>query len=89
MRSMRIGTAFAIAPLFFAFPYTFGGPLFETQASGFYENRYFSSISYTTIGYGNIGPVGPLARFLAGSEASLSTILAALLVYALVKRSEL
>ncbi|ELY84620.1 pentapeptide repeat-containing protein [Natrinema altunense] len=89
MRPMRIGTAFAIAPLFFAFPYTFGGPLFETQASGFYENLYFSYISYTTIGYGNIGPVGPLARFLAGSEAYLSTILAALLVYALVKRSEL
>ncbi|WP_222915183.1 potassium channel family protein [Natrinema sp. SYSU A 869] len=89
MRPMRIGIAFAIAPLFFAIPYAFGGPLFETEATGFYNNLYFSYISYTTIGYGNIGPVGPLARFLAGSEAYLSTILAALLVYALVKRSEL
>ncbi|ELY79325.1 ion channel [Natrinema pallidum] len=68
---------------------TGGGPLFETQASGFYENLYFSYSSYTTIGYGNIGPMGPLVRFLAGSEAYLSTILAALLVYALVNRSEL
>lgn len=89
MRPMRIGIVFAITPIFFAIPYTFGGSLFETGANGFYENVYFSYISYTTIGYGNIGPQGPLARFLAGSEAYLSTILAALLVYALVKRSEL
>ncbi|WP_254521976.1 pentapeptide repeat-containing protein [Natrinema caseinilyticum] len=103
MRPMRIGITFAIAPLFFAFPYAFGGPLFETQAGQlgigdlatadglrvFYDNLYFSYISYTTIGYGDIGPMGPLARLLAGTEAYLSTILAALLVYALVKRSEL
>ncbi|ELZ07034.1 pentapeptide repeat-containing protein [Natrialba aegyptia] len=89
MRPMRIGIVFAIAPLFFAIPYAFGGPLFETGAEGFYENLYFSYISYTTIGYGDIGPIGPLARLLAGSEAYLSTVLAALLVYALVKRSEL
>ncbi|WP_049924292.1 pentapeptide repeat-containing protein [Halopiger djelfimassiliensis] len=89
MRPMRIGLAFAVAPLFFAIPYAFGGPLFETGAEGFYENLYFSYISYTTIGYGDIGPQGPLARLLAGSEAYLSTILSALLVYALVKRSEL
>ena len=89
MRPMRIGIAFAVAPLFFAIPYTFGGPLFETEAETFTENLYFSYISYTTIGYGDIGPLGPLARLLAASEAYLSTILAALLVYALVKRSEL
>lgn len=89
MRPMRIGIAFAIAPLFFAIPYTFGGSLFETQAESFTENLYFSYISYTTIGYGDLSPEGPLARLLAASEAYLSTILAALLVYALVKRSEL
>ncbi|SEQ85106.1 pentapeptide repeat-containing protein [Natrinema salaciae] len=103
MRPMRIGIMFAIAPLFFAIPYAFGGSPFETGAGQlsigdlatadglgvFYENVYFSYVSYTTIGYGNIAPEGPLARLLAGSEAYLSTILAALLVYALVKRSEL
>ncbi|WP_247003643.1 pentapeptide repeat-containing protein [Halosolutus gelatinilyticus] len=103
IRPMRIGVAFIVAPLFFAIPYAFGGPLFRTDADQlsigdlatadglqtFYEVLYFSYISYTTIGYGDIGPTGPLARLLAGSEAYLSTILAALLVYALVKRSEL
>ncbi|PCR92279.1 pentapeptide repeat-containing protein [Natrinema ejinorense] len=89
MRPMRIGIMFAIAPMAFAIPYLFDGPLFETGAEGVYETIYFSYISYTTIGYGDIGPIGPVARFLAGSEAYLSTILAALLVYALVKRSEL
>ncbi|MFB6152427.1 MAG: pentapeptide repeat-containing protein [Haloarculaceae archaeon] len=54
-----------------------------------FENARFSYISYTTIGYGFIGPVGPAAEVVAGSEAYLSVVLSALLVYALVKRSEL
>jgi len=54
-----------------------------------FKNARFSYISYTTIGYGFIGPEGPGAEILAASEAYLSVILSALLVYALVKRSEL
>ena len=104
MRPIRIGFAFVLAPLLFVVPYAFGGPAFETGAGQlasvgelftaegqaiFYKNVHFSYISYTTIGYGNIGPKGALARLLAGSEAYLNVVLSALLVYALVKRSEL
>jgi len=104
MRLLRIALVFLLAPLPFAFLYAFGGDAFRTSAgqldslsalatpagqATFYENLHFSYISYTTIGYGNIGPQGALARALAGSEAFLSTVLAALVVYALVKRSEL
>lgn len=104
MRLLRIATVFLVTPLFVAGLYAFGGPSFRTSAgqitsldqlltaegqSILYENIHFSYISYTTIGYGNIGPEGALARMLAGTEAYLSAILAALVVYALVKRSEL
>jgi len=54
-----------------------------------FENARFSYISYTTIGYGFIGPEGRAAEVMAASEAYLSVVLSALLVYALVKRSEL
>lgn len=104
MRPIRIGAAFLIAPLFFVPLYAFGGGLFETSVgqlasigdlatpegrSTFYKLVHFSYISYTTIGYGNIGPTGALARLLAAAEAYLSVVLSALFVYALVKRSEL
>ncbi|MFB6206033.1 MAG: pentapeptide repeat-containing protein [Haloglomus sp.] len=54
-----------------------------------FETARFSYISYTTIGYGFIGPEGPAAEVLAASEAYLGVILSALVIYALVKRSEL
>lgn len=104
MRLLRIVAVFLLAPLVPALLYAFGGPAFETGAGQveslsalataagrrtLFENVYFSYISYTTIGYGDIGPKGSLARVLAGTEAYLSAVLAALVVYALVKRSEL
>jgi uncharacterized protein YjbI with pentapeptide repeats len=103
MRPIRIAILFIVTPMFFAPLYAFGGSTFRTSAgqtsisavlagqdlATLYEAIHFSYISYTTIGYGNIGPQGALARLLAGTEAYFSTILAALLVYALVKRSEL
>lgn len=104
VRPLRIGVAFVGAPLVFAPLYAFGGQPFLTGAgqlsslaelstaagrATFFENVHFSYISYTTIGYGNIGPKGALARLLAAGEAYLSVVLSALFVYALVKRSEL
>ncbi|WP_123538007.1 pentapeptide repeat-containing protein [Halosimplex salinum] len=103
MRPIRIGFSFLLAPLLYVPLYAFGGSLFETQAgqipvgealtSGGLETLFevarFSYISYTTIGYGFIGPVGPAAEVAAASEAYLGVVLSALLVYALVKRSEM
>jgi vacuolar-type H+-ATPase subunit I/STV1 len=41
---------------------------------------YFSMITLTTIGYGDIAPVHPLARLLAGSEAIMGALFIALAV---------
>jgi uncharacterized protein YjbI with pentapeptide repeats len=104
VRPIRIAAAFLVSPLVFVPLYAFGGPAFATSAgqldslgslataggrATFFELVHFSYISYTTIGYGNIGPTGALARLLAAAEAYLSVVLSALFVYALVKRSEL
>lgn len=104
MRLGRIITVFLVAPLFPALLYAFGGRPFLTGAGQlssvsdlatpagqaiFYENLHFSYITFLTIGYGGIGPEGALARMLAGLEVYLSVILGGLVLYALIKRSEL
>ncbi len=104
IRIKRIMTLFVITPLIFAFLYTFGGQQFLTDAGQIYniqqiftpqgqeiiyKNIYFSYITYLTIGYGNIGPQGSLARILAGSEVYLSIIFGGLFIYCLIKRSEI
>jgi hypothetical protein len=89
MRLIRIAMVFVLAPLLFVPIYTYGGSLFATNQPGILGNLHLSYISYTTIGYGNAAPTAIGSRLLASSEAYLSTVLAALVVYALVKRSEL
>jgi uncharacterized protein YjbI with pentapeptide repeats len=104
MRLIRIGAVFLIAPIFPALLYAFGGELFRTSAGQIsslqqlttpeglvtlYEIISFSYITFLTIGYGGIAPEGALARLLAGLEVYLSVILGGLVLYALIKRSEL
>ncbi|WP_135365309.1 pentapeptide repeat-containing protein [Halosimplex halophilum] len=103
MRPIRIGFAFVLAPLLYVPLYAFGGGPFRTAAgqlsvaeaataeglATLFDVARFSYISYTTIGYGFLGPEGRAAEVLAASEAYLSVVLSALLVYALVKRSEM
>lgn len=104
MRLGRIVTVFALFPLFPAMLYAFGGPMFSTtipplsEASGLftqeglsilYRNIHFSYISFLTIGYGYIGPTGVLSRFMAGMEVYINVILSGLVLYCLIKRSEI
>jgi len=103
MRPLRIGFSFLLAPLLYVPFYAFGGPLFRTAAgqvapsevltpeglATLFDIARFSYISYTTIGYGFLGPEGRAAEVFAASEAYLSVVLSAMLVYALVKRSEM
>jgi len=103
MRPIRIGFAFVLAPLLYVPFYAFGGSSFQTAAgqvtlgealtggglATLFDVARFSYISYTTIGYGFLGPEGRAAEVFAASEAYLSVVLSALLVYALVKRSEM
>ncbi|MFB6072084.1 MAG: pentapeptide repeat-containing protein [Halobacterium sp.] len=104
MRLGRILAVFLVAPLFPALLYAFGGRAFLTGAGQLsslsqlatpagravlYENLHFSYITFLTIGYGGIGPKGALARLLAGLEVYVSVVLGGLVLYALIKRSEL
>jgi uncharacterized protein YjbI with pentapeptide repeats len=103
VRLNRILWVFVLVPLLPAMLYAFGGKPFETGAGQLsslgavftadglgilYQNIYFSYITYLTIGYGGIGPKGAAARMLAGIEVYGSVVFGALLVYALIKRSE-
>lgn len=47
---------------------------------------YFSTITFTTLGYGDIQPVGDTARTVAGLESLSGALLTALLVFVLTRR---
>jgi hypothetical protein len=49
----------------------------------FLKSLYFSVVTFATLGFGDINPVGSFARFLAGMESLIGTLLMALLVYVL------
>jgi len=51
-----------------------------------FRSLYFSVVTFTTLGYGDIRPVGDVARTLAGVEAVLGQALLALLVFVLSRR---
>lgn len=50
------------------------------------ESLYFSTITATTLGYGDMTPIGIYARQLAGWEARLGTLLMALFIFVLGRR---
>ena len=52
----------------------------------FVRSLYFSAITFSTLGYGDIRPVGAVARGLAGAESLLGSVLSALLVFVLTRR---
>jgi len=103
LRLYRITTVFVLFPLFAGFLFAVGGSPFETGAGQIAAselatsdglrtlglNLYFSYITFLTIGYGNIGPIGPGARLLSGFLVYMNVILAGLFLYALIKRSEI
>ena len=44
------------------------GAIRPAPSGGFLDYVYFSAITYTTVGFGDFVPTGPI-RFLAGTEA--------------------
>ena len=46
----------------------------STGPPPFFDSVYFSAVTYTTVGYGDMIPVGPV-RFLAGSESLVGLVL--------------
>jgi hypothetical protein len=53
----------------------------------FGRGLYFSAITFTTIGYANVGPNGPWSRVLVGIESLVGAVLIALFVYVLGRRT--
>jgi len=102
LRLYRITGVFIISPAIAAVLFALGGPFFETGAgqttlngliSGggldtLITNIYFSYITFLTIGYGNIAPIGIGAQVIAATLVYLNVILAGLFLYALIKRNE-
>jgi hypothetical protein len=94
-RLPRIAAFTFLLPAVFGVLYVLGGPL-ETQAgvvqgadapaTVLFEGLYYSYISFSTIGYGDIGPIGWLAKILAASQGMLNGLFFTLLTFTLFKR---
>nr|WP_274381014.1 pentapeptide repeat-containing protein [Halorussus salinus] len=52
----------------------------------FLRSLYFSTVTFTTLGYGDYHPVGPAAKALAGAESLAGALLVALFVFVLGRR---
>lgn len=50
-----------------------------------YKSFYFSIVTFATLGYGDIQPIGMTARMLASVETILGSLLSALLVFVLAR----
>jgi len=44
------------------------------QAAHFFDHLYFAAITYTTLGYGDLAPVGPI-RFMVGMQSLMGLVL--------------
>jgi voltage-gated potassium channel len=66
-------------------PDAFSGALLDTQDNPVYWDMiYFSFVTLTTLGYGDITPAGPVARSLAYTEAIVGQLFIAILIGSLV-----
>ncbi len=58
----------------------------DTILSTISKNLYFSIITFTTTGYGDILPIYSITKILAGIESMLGIVLMALFIFSLTKR---
>jgi uncharacterized protein YjbI with pentapeptide repeats len=94
-RLPRIAVLTFFLPAVFGLVYVAGGP-FETQAGVvwdaaspgrvLFDGLYYSYISFSTIGYGDIGPIGWAAKLLAMTQGMLNGLFFTLLTFTLFKR---
>jgi len=83
---LLIGLVWTIMYLFLAqaFPGAFKGVAQAVWHHNFADLAYYSFVTLTTLGYGDIAPVAPLARFLAYMEAVVGVFYMAILVASLI-----
>lgn len=86
VKPMRVVGLAAATIVLFAFAYLYGELKYNgNDVKTFWEALYFSGLTFTTIGYGDITPIG-FARFLAVLEGMLGIVLSSALVVSLVRR---
>lgn len=83
---MLLGLIWAMLYLFIAeaIPGSFNGVSHASWLDNFATAVYFSFVTITTLGYGDISPVTPLARFLVYMEAIVGVFYMAILVASLI-----
>jgi uncharacterized protein YjbI with pentapeptide repeats len=59
----------------------------EITSNNFFDCMYFSTITFTTLGYGDFRPLEGVGRILAGSEAFIGAFMMALFVYTFARRT--
>ena len=59
----------------------------EITSNNFFDCIYFSTITFTTLGYGDFRPLEGRGRILAGSEAFIGAFMMALFVYTFARRT--
>ena len=62
------------------------GNLINKTTNYYIDCLYFSTITFTTLGYGDFRPLEGLGRILAGSEAFIGAFMMALFVYTFARR---
>ncbi|WP_070962556.1 ion channel [Vibrio sonorensis] len=89
--AFSISLIFACACAYFILDTTSANPIYEGVEGWqfylleFFNALYFSVVTFTTLGYGDITPVG-VARFIAAVEAFLGSFTMALFVVVFVKK---
>ena len=83
---MLLGLIWALCYMFIAetVPDSFNGMSQSPWLENFATASYFSFVTITTLGYGDISPVLPLARFLVYMEAIVGVFYMAILVASLI-----
>jgi len=84
-----IGSIFTIfyVPVVVFDPQAFSQPIIQNSSSPGSILTYFSFVTLTTLGYGDISPVSPIARSIAILEALTGTLFLAVLISRLVGAS--
>lgn len=83
---LLLGLIWSLLYLFLAqtIPNAFNGLEQVVWYQNFADLAYYSFVTLTTLGYGDISPINPLARFLAYMEAIVGVFYLAILVASLV-----
>lgn len=81
---LAIDWAVAYSIIDHLYPGSFNGIVTQLPGRGFDDYLYFSFVTLTTLGYGEITPAGPLVRALAYLEATAGVLYLAVLVAALL-----